>query len=63
MPIAYGKTLPVMFERKGKFEGQLVGRTPYMQTVHADASEDLFGKIVDVEIEAATANSLKGRLV
>ena len=61
------KTLSVLLEREGKFAGQLVGRSPYLQAVHVDISghnlPSLIGKIVDVEIESATANSLKGRLV
>ena len=29
-----GKTMPVLFEYKGRRAGQLVGRTPYMQNIH-----------------------------
>ncbi len=58
-----GRALPVLFEKEGRFEGQVVGRSPYLQPVHVAADQSLVGSLVDVEIEAAMANSLSGRLV
>ncbi len=58
-----GKTLPLLLERKGKHAGQLVGRSPYMQSVHIEAPERLLGEIVEVEILSAGPNSLAGRVV
>ena len=58
-----GRTLPVLFEKAGRLEGQLHGRSPYLQSVHVDAPAELLGKIADVEIEAASRNALTGRLV
>lgn len=55
-----GKTLPVLFEKAGRREGQLVGRSPYLQLVHADADPALVGRIVNVDIRSAGANSLSG---
>ena len=55
-----GKTLPVLFEKPGRHAGQLVGRSPYLQLVHADADPALVGRIVDVEIREAMTNSLSG---
>jgi tRNA-2-methylthio-N6-dimethylallyladenosine synthase len=55
-----GRTLPVLFEREGKREGQLVGRSPYMQAVHALAPKSLLGAIADIRITAGHANSLAG---
>jgi tRNA-2-methylthio-N6-dimethylallyladenosine synthase len=58
-----GMTLPVLFDRRGRKDTQLVGRSPYLQSVHvAQAPEELFGQIADVEIEAGFQNSLRGRL-
>lgn len=58
-----GKTLEVLFDRKGRHEGQLVGRSPYMQSVHVIAQdENLLGKIIPISITEATANSLKGKI-
>ena len=33
-----GRVLPVLFEKPGRHEGQLVGRSPYLQRVHADGA-------------------------
>ncbi len=55
-----GHTIPVLFERRGRFAGQLIGRTPYLQPVHAEADADLLGRIISVEIASASLNSLSG---
>ncbi|MDO8899732.1 MAG: tRNA (N6-isopentenyl adenosine(37)-C2)-methylthiotransferase MiaB [Phenylobacterium sp.] len=55
-----GRTLPVLFERVGRHEGQLVGRSPYLQGVHAVADAALIGQIAPVRIEGASKNSLSG---
>jgi tRNA-2-methylthio-N6-dimethylallyladenosine synthase len=55
-----GKTMPVLFEKAGRNAGQLVGRTPYLQLVQAEAGPEFIGEIVDVEIQTAGANSLSG---
>jgi len=57
-----GKTLAVLFEKKGRHPGQIVGRSPYLQAVQVTASEHLIGTLLPVEIVAAGANSLFGRL-
>jgi tRNA-2-methylthio-N6-dimethylallyladenosine synthase len=56
-----GRILPVLFEREGRHEGQLVGRSPYLQAVHATAP-GLIGEIADVIIDSLHPNSLAGRL-
>lgn len=58
-----GKVLPVLFERKSKHDGQLWGRTPYMQTINVAAPLRLIDQIVDVEITAGFPNSLSGKVV
>jgi tRNA-2-methylthio-N6-dimethylallyladenosine synthase len=57
-----GRVLPVLFERLGRHAGQLVGRSPYLQGVHAAADLSLIGTVADVAIEEMHANSLAGRL-
>jgi tRNA-2-methylthio-N6-dimethylallyladenosine synthase len=52
--------MPVLFERAGRHPGQLVGRSPYLQAVHAKADLALIGRVVEVAIEAVRANSLAG---
>jgi tRNA-2-methylthio-N6-dimethylallyladenosine synthase len=58
-----GRTMPVLLDRSGKRPGQLMGRSPYMQSVPVDAPQRLAGTVVDVRITAAHANSLAGELV
>ena len=58
-----GKVLPVLFEQKGRHRGQLVGRTPYMQNLHAEADKNLLNKIVNVKVVEATVNSLSGKVI
>jgi tRNA-2-methylthio-N6-dimethylallyladenosine synthase len=58
-----GRTLPVLFEKTGRHPGQLIGRSPYLQSVHVSAPDRLLGQIVPVKIEAAARNSLAGALL
>ncbi len=58
-----GKTLPVLFEKTGKKDGQLIGRSPYLQIVHAQLPQDAIGKILPIHITRAHANSLSGDYV
>lgn len=58
-----GEILPVLFERPGKHEGQMIGKSPYLQSVYVnDANPRLHGQIVDVEITDAFQNSLTGNI-
>ena len=58
-----GKTMPVLFDRRGHKDGQLVGKTPYNQSIYADAPARLFGQIVDVKITAGFQNGLSGDII
>ncbi|GAB4163008.1 MAG: tRNA (N6-isopentenyl adenosine(37)-C2)-methylthiotransferase MiaB [Rickettsiaceae bacterium] len=59
-----GKVMPVLFEKDGKFEGHIVGKTPYMQSVYMeDVGKSLIGKIVDVKITKALATSVTGEIL
>ena len=55
-----GKTVPVLFEKPGRHPGQLVGRTPYLQLLHAEADTALIGRIMPVEVSGVRPNSLSG---
>jgi len=57
-----GKTLPVLFEKSGREEGQMVGRSPYLQPVHVDTTPDIIGQIVDCEISHLNGYSLFANL-
>ena len=58
-----GRRMPVLFEAAGRKPGQLVGRSPYLQPVHAAASDDLVGQLADVEITGVGPNSLEGDIM
>jgi tRNA-2-methylthio-N6-dimethylallyladenosine synthase len=58
-----GKVLPVLFEKSAREAGRIMGRTPFSQPVHVQASAHLIGTIADVKITRRTANSLHGTLV
>ncbi|MFK7943153.1 MAG: tRNA (N6-isopentenyl adenosine(37)-C2)-methylthiotransferase MiaB [Paracoccaceae bacterium] len=60
--VQVGKILPVLIEKPGRMDGQMVGRSPYLQAVHLDADPSLAGQIVDVTITGAAPNSLAGAL-
>lgn len=55
-----GKVMPVLFDMKGRHTGQLIGRTPYMQNLHAELGKEYLNKIVNMKITQATTNSLSG---
>ena len=57
-----GQVLMVLLEKPGRHDGQIVGRSPYLQSVHVAAAEEKIGEIVPVLISCATANSLSGSL-
>jgi tRNA-2-methylthio-N6-dimethylallyladenosine synthase len=57
-----GEVLPVLFEKPGRHPGQLVGRSPYLQSVHAEAGAERIGEIVPVTIRATQPNSLAGEI-
>lgn len=58
-----GSIQSTLFMKKGKKPGQLIGKSPYLQSVVVEAPESLIGTIADVQIEAGYANSLHGVLL
>ncbi len=59
---AVGQTMPVLFERTGRNEGQLQGRTPFYQAINVPANERLIGQIINVKVTDATPNALVGEV-
>ena len=55
-----GRTCKVLFERPGKFAGQLIGKSPWLQSVHVLARNLSIGDIVTVDITDSGPLSLKG---
>jgi tRNA-2-methylthio-N6-dimethylallyladenosine synthase len=58
-----GRSLPVLFDRRGSRSGQLVGRSPYMQSVHVDLPDSYLGEMMTVKIDEAKPSSLAGVVV
>lgn len=58
-----GQTLPVLFDRKGKKDGQLTGRSPFNQSVYVSANERLMNTIADVKVSEGFDKSLTGEIV
>lgn len=58
-----GKTMKALLDRKGKIGGQLLGKTPYMQSVHVINADEYEGKIVDITITEGYQNSVAGVVV
>ena len=57
-----GRVLPVLFEKPGRHPGQLVGRSPYLQWVHAQAPARCQGAVLPVRITGVGRNSLAGEV-
>ena len=57
-----GLTMGVILDRRGKKPGQLVGRSPYNQSVFVEAGDEYMNTLTDIYIEEGFDNSLQGRL-
>jgi tRNA-2-methylthio-N6-dimethylallyladenosine synthase len=57
-----GRAVLVLFEKGGRYSGQIVGRSPYLQPVQVMASRDLIGRLASVRITRVSSNSLFGVL-
>lgn len=55
-----GRNFKILLERQGKYDGQLIGKSPYMQSVHVTDAAPLMGKLIEVNIMDAHASSLTG---
>jgi tRNA-2-methylthio-N6-dimethylallyladenosine synthase len=57
-----GRRCEILVERQGKLPGQMLGKSPWLQSVHFDGNAAI-GDIVAVELSAAGPNSLHARLL
>ena len=57
-----GQDMQVLIEKKGGRDGQMTGRSPYMQSVYLRGDEALLGQIVPLTITEARQNSLYAEL-
>jgi tRNA-2-methylthio-N6-dimethylallyladenosine synthase len=58
-----GQEVEVLFDKEGKHEHQITGKSPYMQSVYINHGREYLGQTVSVKIEEAFTNSLMGRVV
>lgn len=58
-----GETFDVLFTGKGRNEGQILGRSPWLQSVHVAGPDRLIGQLHSVRIIGTMPNSLTGELV
>jgi tRNA-2-methylthio-N6-dimethylallyladenosine synthase len=57
-----GTATKVLIERKGKRQGQMIGRSPWLQSIHVESNAQP-GDIIDVIVVAAGPNSSTGDVV
>lgn len=58
-----GQEVSVLFEKKGRSDGQLIGKSEYMHAVHAVAPEHMLGQIIPVRITKNMTNSLTAEII
>ena len=58
-----GSVMTVLLDRDGKHEGQLLGKTPYMQSVHVRDAENYRGKLIEVRVTQGFLNSIAGKII
>ncbi|MGL4811819.1 MAG: TRAM domain-containing protein, partial [Beijerinckiaceae bacterium] len=58
-----GRTCDVLFDKPGRYDGQMVGRSPWLQAIVVQSRANLVGKIARVRIDEMSSHSLFGQLV
>jgi tRNA-2-methylthio-N6-dimethylallyladenosine synthase len=56
-----GSDMAILLEKEGRYEGQLVGRSPWLQPVVIDDAVGRIGDIIRARITHANANSLSAK--
>ncbi len=57
-----GQSFDVLFEKAGRYPGQVVGRSPYLQPVQVMAPPSVIGSVCRVTFTELSTNSLFGKL-
>jgi tRNA-2-methylthio-N6-dimethylallyladenosine synthase len=57
-----GTIQPVLFDKPSRFEQHMLGKTPYMQSVHVPTQEVAFGQVVPVLLESTQGANFMGRV-
>lgn len=58
-----GRRCDLLLERNGKLPGQLIGKSPWLQSVIVNDSTAAIGDLIEVEVVSAGPNSLVANLV
>jgi tRNA-2-methylthio-N6-dimethylallyladenosine synthase len=58
-----GTTVPVLFAEAGRKPGQVLGKSPWLQSVFVDGPASLLGRIAEVRLTEGYALSVAGELV
>ncbi len=58
-----GRKVSVLFEKNGRFDGQMVGKSEYLHAVHVTSDKLEIGSLKQVRITKSKVNSLTGELV
>jgi tRNA-2-methylthio-N6-dimethylallyladenosine synthase len=58
-----GRSFEVLVEKQGRNEGQVIGRSPYLQSVHFDYAAGHIGALVHCKIDGIKTNSLSATAV
>ncbi|MDE1903868.1 MAG: tRNA (N6-isopentenyl adenosine(37)-C2)-methylthiotransferase MiaB [Alphaproteobacteria bacterium] len=53
-----GRSVDVLFEKRGRHPGQLAGRSPWLQAIHAAAPDARLGSVATVRVATVEPNSL-----
>jgi tRNA-2-methylthio-N6-dimethylallyladenosine synthase len=58
-----GREFSILLDRPGRHQGQIVGRSPYLQAVHVAAGQAQIGEVVPVRIDNIGAHSLAAHIM
>ena len=58
-----GQSCDILLERNGKFEGQLIGKSPWLQSTHVNVPGLKIGDMVHVHIKEAGYSSVTGDVI
>jgi tRNA-2-methylthio-N6-dimethylallyladenosine synthase len=58
-----GQECGILLERKGKYDGQLIGKSPWLQSTHVDVPGLKIGDMVRVHINEAGYSSISGEVL
>jgi tRNA-2-methylthio-N6-dimethylallyladenosine synthase len=58
-----GMRIDVLFTGAGRHAGQIAGRSPWLQPVHAEGAPELVGQVVPCQVVSTHPNSLAARIL